>query len=420
MTGLWTAYYLARLQPGMKIVVVEKEVAGFGPSGRNGGWVSSGMAGSSRAFGIKPTSPAAVRAEKETHRTVDEIGEVVAREGIRCDFLKAGMLTVATTEPQVRRLRAELEKAEAMGFGVDIHELSAQDMADRVFIPGARLGVLNRHGARIDPARLTRGLADACERSGVRIYENTEATTVGPRAVVCSTGTVRATHVIRATEAYTIQLPHESRRFLPLYSLMIATEPLSERAWREIGWIDGLLIRDTRHLFFYAQRTSDGRIAMGGRGAPYEFGSPIAVESEHNAAVKARLIAALHKHFPASASARITHHWGGPLAVPRDWSMCVDYDATTGFGFAGGYSGHGVVASNIAGRTLAHLISKTPTYLSTMPWVGHKARRWEPEPLRYMASRAIIRVLEAADRREDATGKTARAELLARPFMPPH
>lgn len=422
MTGLWCAYYLKLHDPGLEVVVIEREIAGFGPSGRNGGWVSSGMPGTPKAWGIAPDSPAARLAERETFTTVDEIGRVVEREAIDCGFSKAGMLTVASTAPQVKRLQAVAERGRRLGLGAeDIVTLNAAEVENLASIPGVIAGSWTPHGARMDPARLTRGLASACERLGVQIFEGTEATEFETGVVKCGERTVRAKEVVRATEAYTIEQPGQSRSFLPLYSLMIATEPLPQNTWDQIGWArEGLLIRDSRHLFFYAQRTPDGRIAMGGRGAPYEFGSPISHTSERNAEVRTRLETALRRHFPAVAGARITHHWGGPLAVPRDWAMTVTRDAKSGVTVAGGYSGHGVVASNIAGRTVSDLIGKTDSDLVRMPWVGHSPRKWEPEPMRFIASRAIIRVLERADRIEDTTGKTARSELLVRPFMPGH
>ena len=228
------------------------------------------------------------------------------------------------------------------------------------------------------------------------------------------------TSVLRATESYTTQLPGERLRYLPLYSLMIATEPLAPAVWEELGWRDGLLVGDRHHLFFYAQRTIDGRIAIGGRGAPYRLRDPISERNERSAAVRTRLVRALRRHFPAADRAEITHHWGGPLAVPRDWSMGIAYDRASGLGWAGGYSGHGVVAANIGGRTLADLVLARDSDLVSLPWVGHRSRRWEPEPLRFLASRAIVRVLEGADVREDASGRRAARTRLLAPLMPPH
>ena len=420
-TGLWTAYYLKRHQPDARVVVLEREIAGFGPSGRNGGWVSSRIAGSWSVYARRRGEDAVRRAERETFRAVDEIGRVVARERIDCGFRKDGTLTLAMTAPQAARTRAQLEAARRQGLGEeDLRPLEPGELERLVRVPGCRSSLFSPHGARADPARLARGLADACERAGVVILEATEAVEVGPRRVRCRQGVVTADHVVRATESYTTQLPGEALRYLPLYSLMIATEPLPDAVWSELGWQEeGLTIRDQRHLFFYAQRTADGRIAIGGRGAPYRLDRPIDEAHEHNAAVYERLRATVRRHFPPAADAEVTHHWGGPLAVPRDWCMSVHYDPTTGFGWAGGYSGHGVVASSIAGRTMADLLLRRSTELVTLPWVGHRARRWEPGPLRYLASQAIVTVLASADRYEDRTDRAARRTALVAPFVQP-
>jgi glycine/D-amino acid oxidase-like deaminating enzyme len=420
-TGLWTAYYLARRQPGLRIIVVEREIAGYGPSGRNGGWVSSGISGSASVYRRTHGLDAVVRAERETQSTVDEIGEVVAREGIDCGYRKAGWMMVATSPPQEQRLRASEEAAREVGdTAEDWRVLGRDEAAAHASVAGCRSAAYSPHGARIDPARLARGLAAACERRGVTIYEQTPALELAPGRVRCPGGDLRAPTVLRATESYTTQLPGQSQRYLPLYSLMIATEPLPDATWDELGWRDGLLIGDRHHLFFYAQRTMDGRIAIGGRGAPYRLRQPISEQNERSGAVRARLERAVRRHFPPAADAAITHHWGGPLAVPRDWCMAIGYDRARGVGWAGGYSGHGVVSANIAGRTLADLVLERDTELVSLPWVGHRSRRWEPEPLRFLASRAIVRVLAGADRHEDETGKPARRTMVLAPVMPPH
>ena len=244
-----------------------------------------------------------------------------------------------------------------------------------------------------------------CERLGVTIHERTAALDIAPGRVRCAAGTLRADTVVRATESYTSQLPGQRLRYLTLYSLMIATEPLPPEVWEQLGWRDGLEIEDLHHLFFYAQRTMDGRIAIGGRGAPYRLRRPLSEANERSEAVAQRLGRSLRRHFPAAAAATITHHWGGPLAVPRDWSMSVNFDARTRLGWAGGYTGLGVAASNIAGRTLADLVLGRDTDLVKLPWVQHHSRRWEPEPLRFLASNAIVRVLDRADHSEDRTGR---------------
>jgi glycine/D-amino acid oxidase-like deaminating enzyme len=420
-TGLWTAYHLARNAPDLRIVVVEREIAGFGPSGRNGGWVSGGLVGSAGSYRRTHGRDGVVRAIRETHAAVDHVAEVVAREGIDCGFLKSGSLYTATTEPQRERLLAGYGELRDLGFGDDdVRLLDTAGAEAIVRVEGCLSATFTPHAARVDPARLARGLAQACERLGVTIHERTSAMGLAPHRVTTDHGTVTADVVLQATEAYSVLLPSQRMRYLPLYSLMIATEPLPAATWDAIGWTDGVLVSDNRYLFFYAQRTADGRIALGGRGAPYQLRKPIDEENERNAEVRARLERAVRRHFPAAADAAITHHWGGPLGVSRDWSMAVHYDPAAGFGWAGGYAGHGVVAANISGRTLADLVLGRDTDLVHLPWVGHRSRRWEPEPLRFVASRAIVRVLGSADRREDATGRTALRTRLLGPVLPPH
>ena len=259
---------------------------------------------------------------------------------------------------------------------------------------GVLAGSFNPHCARVDPARLARGLAAACERLGVKIYEQSPAEHLGPKVVQCRNGRVSADVVVRATESYTIRERAERRSFLPLYSLMIATEPLPQQTWDELGWRDGLGVADFRHLYYYAQRTIDGRIALGGRGAPYRLTNPISPQNEQDAGVFQRLCETLREAFPAAAQARITHHWGGSLAVPRDWCMRTTFDRKTGLGFVGAFGGHGVTAANISGRTMRDLILGHSTDLTSLPWVGHHTRNWEPEPIRFIASRLIAKTLE--------------------------
>lgn len=419
-TGLWTAYYLAGLDPSLRIAVVEREVAGFGASGRNGGWVSGFIAGDPAVY-QRHSSPAAVlRAERETFAAITEIGRVVADERIDCAFAHGGSLTVAYSEPQRRRLAATVAARRARGITEDdLRMLDGGELEAQVHTPGARAATFSPHCASVDPARLVRGLADACERRGVTIYEQSPAE-IEPGRLRTPGGTVTAPMVVRATESYSVQATGWHRRFLPLYSLMIATEPLPDDVWEAIGWQRGTTIADAHHLFFYAQRTQDGRIAIGGRGAPYRLGSPIDQAQERNEAVRERLQQSLHRHFPLAAGAAVTHQWGGSLAVPRDWCMSVAFDRAAGTSWSGGYGGHGVVAANIGGRTLADLILERASPLTDLPWVDHRSRNWEPEPLRYLASKAIVTVLGSADRSEDARDRPARRTRLVAPFLMGH
>jgi glycine/D-amino acid oxidase-like deaminating enzyme len=263
----------------------------------------------------------------------------------------------------------------------------------------------------VQPAKLVQGLAAAVERLGVQIYEQTAVTEVAPGEARSERGTVRANTVLTCLEGFTASLKGQRRTWLPLNSAMVATAPLPEATWDEIGWQGAELFGDVAHAYIYAQRTADGRIALGGRGVPYRYGSRTDQGGATQRKTIEQLVGLLHDFFPAAKSAPIEHAWCGVLGVPRDWSPTVRLDRATGLGTAGGYVGHGVATSNLAGRTLCDLVLGEDTELTRLPWVGRSARRWEPEPLRWIATRVVYGLYRAADKRESARGTAATSAL---------
>jgi glycine/D-amino acid oxidase-like deaminating enzyme len=393
-TGLWTAYYLSRADPSLRIVVVEAEVAGFGASGRNGGWCSA----------LFPTSlgeaqDAAMRA------SVDEVQRVSAAEGIDCHFAKGGTIVLARNKAQLARARAE--------------------HGDRVLSPaeaGERLRATRTLGATytpdcasIHPGRLVRGLAEVVTRRGVTLHERTRALSIAPGVVRTSRGSVRAPYVVRATEGFTPRLPGLERAVVPVYSLIIATEPLPAAVWDEIGLARRETFSDHRHLIIYGQRTADDRLVFGGRGAPYHLRSRVSPAFDRDPRVFAALHTTLLDLFPVLRGTRFTHAWGGPIGIPRDWCASVGLDRGTGLAWAGGYVGDGVSTTNLAGRTLTDLILDRSTGLTALPWVGHRSPSWEPEPLRWLGINAGLRAMTLADTEESLTG---RPSLIARAISP--
>jgi glycine/D-amino acid oxidase-like deaminating enzyme len=419
LIGIWAAYTLAVEAPHLDVLVLERDVVGFGAAGRNGGWAGAGLAGAPGRYARRSGWDRVRDGAALFREAVPAIGRVVAAERIDCGFAQAGTLTVAATGPQAQRLVAGTHSAKRNGLaGPDDRMLSPDQARELVNLPNVRVAHFTPDCASFDPARFVRGLAEAAERRGVRIHEGSEVTDIRPHAVVTASGTVEAEHVVLATEAWAPRLPGGTLTSLPLTSMMIATEPLSAAVWEAIGWPHGLTVRDRSHLFFYAQRTEDDRIAIGGRGSPYRLRQPYAEFGERDQPVWDRLQRTLIAYFPAARDARITHRWGGILAVPRDWSMSIRTDRE-GSHRVGGLAGHGVVAAHIAGRTVADLVQGNGTRRTAMPWVGHRSRRWEPEPARYFAANAIVSLLTSADAYEDRTGRRARRAGLAVPFMPP-
>ena len=418
-TGLWTAYSLTLRDPSLRIAVVEAETAGYGASGRNGGFVSAGIAGEAHVYSRRQGSEGVVRAERAMIDGIDWIGDAVGRESIDCGWVKSGSYRIATSTPQLERAKAGLEARRARGYGADDAWLVAPaEIQAEVRIAGVLGGTYTPHCARVDPGRLVRGLAAACERRGAVIFERSPALSVAARRVICTNGSLRAAVVVRATEAFTTRLRGERRSYLPLASHMLATEPLSAETWAELGWAGCAPIADQHYQFVYAQRTPDGRIALGGRGLTYRLGGAINEADEVQPAIHGRLEQELRRLFPPAAAATVSHRWGGFFAAPRDWSMSVDFDRASGLARAGGYSGHGVVASSLAGRTLADLITGTESDLTGLPWVGHTSRRWEPEPLRFLGAWTIAKVVASADRAEDRTDEPARRVRLVQRWLP--
>lgn len=409
LTGLWTAYYLRRHDPSLRVVVLEAEVAGFGASGRNGGWCSALLPMSIETMAASHSLDAALRLQREMFATIDEVGRVVAEEGINCHFAKGGTIALARSAVQVPRLREHIDDLHRHGFtDTDYRWLDADEAQRRVGATEVLGAMFTPHCAAIHPSRLVRGLARVVESHGAIVHEQSRVVELAPHVVRTDTATVRAGVVVRATEAFTSQLPGHRRTVAPVYSLMIATEPLADDVIERIGLRDRETFNDARRMVIYGQRTADNRLAFGGRGAPYHFASAMRPEFDRHEGVHTGLAETLRGLFPELASARITHRWGGAVGVPRDWWCSVGFDRSTGMAAAGGYVGDGVGTTNLAGRTLADLITGTESPLVDLPWVGHRSRRWEPEPLRWLGINTMVRLPSGADRFEARTGRRAR------------
>ncbi|WP_019182210.1 NAD(P)/FAD-dependent oxidoreductase [Microbacterium yannicii] len=405
-TGLWTAYYLTRAQPDLRVVVLEQRFAGFGASGRNGGWLTNTVTGGRERYVETRGRGAAIAQQRALNDTVDEVIAVAAREGIDADIVKGGELDIARTPSQLARLQAAVADEQSWPH-TDVELLDASAAASRVAVDGVLGGVWHPHCARVHPAKLVRGLAAAVEGLGVPIYEQTRVREITPGRAVTDRGTVRAAHVLRATEGFTADLAGEHRTWLPMNSSMIVTEPLPASFWDRVGWTGRETLGDFAHVYMYAQRTADDRIAFGGRGVPYRFGSRVDTDGSTQQRTIASLAELLRTFFPDAADTPIAHAWAGVLGVPRDWAATVGHDRSTGLGWAGGYVGTGVTATNLAGRTLADLVLERDTELTRLPWVGHRAKRWEIEPLRWSAVNSIYTAYRMADRAE-ASGSSAR------------
>ena len=396
-TGLWTAHSLLRADPTVRVVVLEREVAGFGASGRNGGWCAGDYSGPPVAA-ERAGGPGSVEAmAREMHRSVDEVGAVVAAAGIDCGFHKGGAILFATDGGQLRRLRHHLDLYERYGIGDAWTFLDAEAAGAIVHAEGIRGGTFTPHAATVHPARLARGLAVEVERLGGVIHEQTAVRSIDDGRARTDHGTVRAEVVVRATEAYTGSIEGHEREIHPLGNHVVATEPIDDATWATIGLADRQLFEVNAVLLGYGHRTVDGRIVWGGLGAPSWWGGRVPPSPMQDPRTADRLRRGLVKLFPALDGIAVTHRWGGVLGVTRDLLPGVGLDREAKFAWAGGYTGQGVASANAAGRALADLIRGVDSDLTRLPWVGHRSRRWEPEPIRWLGIHATTAMARATD-----------------------
>jgi glycine/D-amino acid oxidase-like deaminating enzyme len=406
-TGLWTAYYLRAADPSCRVAVIERDTAGFGASGRNGGWCEAMLQGLKELCARDPQGVAALR--EALVATVSEIGSVCHSEAIAADFHPGGGLVIATDEAQAARLREAIIRDRAIGWTEDdVRWLEADEVRAHIRVASTFGATFHPRAAAVHPAKLARGLADAVERRGATIYEQTEVTGIEAGRVRTSHGSVRAPRILIALNAHTTELPGRRRDILPIHDYMFATEPFSDQLWAEIGLAPRGLFGDFRRLFFYAQRTADNRIAIGGRIGRYHYGSGIDPRFDRNPRVERMLVGALRDMLPQLGDFAVTHRWGGVEGVPRDQIASASFDTKTGIARFGSYTGEGVCASNLAGRTLCDLLLGRETPLTALPWVGHRSPRWEPEPLRWIGVQSALALCDSADRLEARSGRRAR------------
>ncbi len=405
-TGLWTAYYLKLKDPSLKIIILEAKICGFGASGRNGGWLMGEIMGQDKLLSKYPLA-LRQQAHDILHDIPDEVARIIQKENIQCDFKKGGVLYVAARYPeQALRLKEFHKEVHKHDYQPSDHQwLEGESLEEKIKIKQAQGAVFNPHCASIQPAKLARGLADVVEKMGVEIYEHSAVIEWHQGWVKTAKASVKADWVVPALEAYGAQLKvgvkKLSQYHLPVQSLIIATEPLSEQLWESIGLKNGEVFSDFSRQVTYGNRTQDNRLVFGARGT-YQFGATLRDDfTLNNSEIHLRQKIMIEL-FPQLRDVKITHAWGGNLAMSRDFHPHMSVDKKHKFALAGGYSGEGVGATNLAGRTLSDLILNKQSALVNMPWVNPQSlntlSRWEPEPIPWLGYKAVIKSFDHEDR----------------------
>jgi len=408
-TGLWTAYYLKQIDPALNIAILESEVAGFGASGRNGGWCSGFLSGIDMWLENPAQREGALRLQKLMYETVREVGEVAQKQSIDCHFEQSGALEIAVLPAHMQRLRQEVDHQHGLGFSdSDYRWLSATEIRDALNVDKAAGGLMMSHCAAIHPARLARGLAETVVQLGVALYEKSPVLEIKGRELRTLHGRIRAGTTILATEGFSHNLPGQQRRLIPVHSMMVATEPLDQRQLEDINFSKRYTFANGDRVVTYGQVTDDMRIAFGCRGT-YHLGSAIQSLFDSGDPEFELIRTTLLRFFPALKGIRFTHAWGGAMGVSRSLRPSVNFDPESGLGWAGGYFGNGVGASHLAGKTMADLVMSRDSERVHTPWVNPSdlRKKWEPEPLRWLGIKSARVMMHLADQLEYRGGSLA-------------
>lgn len=417
-SGLWTAWYLQERDPSLSIAIIESQIAGFGASGRNGGWCVAGLPYPLEKLISRYGIDTARAVQQEMYTAVDEIGRIAGQLPIDAHYVKPGALRIARSPHLLPEIEQALETYRRLGLDDNYRILNSVETEERVRVQGALGSLWSRYGATVQPAALVRGLARDVERRGATIYEQTpvKAFTPGPQPRLhTDRGDVRARVIVLAGEAYLSRLPGLERQIIPLTSHMVITEPLPDELWEQIGWRDREPVTGGGVRGGYLQRTFDRRIAFGVFRTVYPFRSRISDDLDRQDSIHAHARGAARDWFPLLRlhGVRFTHAWGGVFGMPRDRMPVMSYDPGTGIASARGYTGEGVATSNLAGRVLADLITEQQSDLTLLPMANHRSPDWEPEPFRWLGTTLVRRSLQRLERDAERAGSYPEKSTLA-------
>lgn len=403
--GLWTAYHLKTEQPSLEVAVLEQEVAGYGASGRNGGFAMALLGRSLHDLKEQFGPAEALEAHKSVAAAVDGIGRFGKENAVDFDYEKNGVITVSTMAWQDATIENDVKAAQEMGIQ-DVRFLDGEAVRDMVHSPTYRCGHEERACAILNPAKLAGGLARVVRKKGVALYEGTPVrevrSTEGAVEVQTEGGLLRAQKVVLATNAYSVHFPHIARWVIPLYTYIVLTEPLTPDQWDSIGWKGRQGIEDRLGGFHYYRPTVDGRIAWGGEAFPYHYRSGIGPQFDQDESVFARLRESFAYTFPTLSDVKFTHSWGGPVGITIRFVPTFGTLEGGRVHYGVGHCGHGVAPTYVGGEILRDLVLDRETERTNLCFVKRQAVAFPREPLRYLATASTLRYMERQDRSEKA------------------
>ncbi len=396
-TGLSTAYHVKKAQPGLRVVLLESHVIGYGASGRNAGFAMTlfglTLSLTKSFFGQKN----ALQAHRYMERAVDFVGELVAEHQLDCDYERPGFLRVATTAGYAKRIQHEIELAHRLGIE-GITWIDKDTLAEQVRSPLYLGAWWEPRCALVNPAKLAREMKRLCLQVGVEIYERTPAVEIARgQAITVATpqGQVKTERLVLATNAWSHLIPLIRRKQVPAWTYIVLTEPLREEHFEAIGWRNRQGIEDARNLVHYYRLTKDNRLVMGGGDVEIAYGSDM--DRDEHERIWRDLAAHIALIFPPLRDLRITHRWGGPVSVPVEMVPAIGTLGDERVIWSLGCMGHGVSLTHLNGLTIAQMLRGERTELTEAFFINRRTIPWPPEPLRWVASVAIRGYLRGED-----------------------
>jgi glycine/D-amino acid oxidase-like deaminating enzyme len=401
-TGLWTALELKEREPSLRVCVLEAEVVGWGPSGRNGGfvhgyWTNLGHLRS--LFG----DDGALAVARTAQCIVPGIRDWCAARGEDVWFREGGYLKVSAAPAQDAAVERAGRIAAELGAGDQVRPLTPEEVAAHCRSPVFRSGVFYPDGATVQPARLALALRRGALAAGVELHERTRLTALQhgtPNVLETPGGRVRAAEVVVAVNAAAAGWKPTRRHLTNFGSYVVLTEPVPELV-AELGWTDGVAITDARMFVHYFRTTDDGRVLMGSGSGPIGFAGLIDERFTGDRATAGRAEAGLRRLLPALAGARIERAWGGPIDVSADHFPFFDTVAGTRVHYGVGYSGHGAGPAWLGGKILASLVLGASDEWMALPLVGRRVPTLPPEPLRRVGGGAVRSAILACELAEE-------------------